>query len=101
MYSRGCQRIQSRGALSDERPAPEPEGADRTCHGVLVRREDLPMRRALAAALLAASILLSPLTAQLTHAATLPTQHATFIARVIELVNVERQRVGAPPLVAN
>jgi uncharacterized protein YkwD len=67
----------------------------------MVRREDLPMRRVLAIALLAASILLSPLATQIVHAATLPVQHATFVARVIELVNVERQRVGAPPLVAN
>ena len=59
------------------------------------------MRRALAITLLAASSLLSPLAAQVADAATLPVPHASFVARVIALVNVERQSVGAPPLMAN
>jgi uncharacterized protein YkwD len=59
------------------------------------------MRRALAVALLAAMFVLAPFAARPAQAATVPTQHAQFQARVIELVNAERQRVGAPPLVAN
>jgi uncharacterized protein YkwD len=59
------------------------------------------MRRALAVALLAAMSMLSPFGAQPAQAATVPVQHAQFQARVIELVNVERQRIGLPPLVAS
>lgn len=56
------------------------------------------MRRALAIALLVVSSLLSPIVAQGALAATLPPNHAQFVARVLELVNVERQKVGAAPL---
>jgi uncharacterized protein YkwD len=59
------------------------------------------MRRVLIIALLAALSLLTPLVANVASAATLPPNHAQFVARVVELVNVERQRVGVPPLVAN
>ena len=59
------------------------------------------MRRVLTIALLAASSLLSPNVAEVADAATLPVQHAQFIARVIELVNAERQRAGQPPLTAS
>lgn len=59
------------------------------------------MRRALLVALLAAISLLSPLAAQPARAATVPLQHAQFQARILELVNAERQRAGLTPLVAN
>jgi uncharacterized protein YkwD len=59
------------------------------------------MRRALFAVLLAASILVGPSSASPALAAGLPANHAQFVARVIELVNAERQRVGQPPLTAN
>jgi uncharacterized protein YkwD len=59
------------------------------------------MRRALTIALLAASLLLSPLVGQTALAATMPVNHAQFMTRVIDLVNVERQRVGLQPLTAN
>ena len=59
------------------------------------------MRRVLTAALLAVSLLSSVLAARVSLAVTLPPQHAQFVGRVIELVNVERQRVGRQPLVAN
>jgi uncharacterized protein YkwD len=59
------------------------------------------MRRVLTTALLAVSLLVSLLAAQVSFAVTLPPQHGQFVARVIELVNVERQRVGRSPLAAN
>jgi uncharacterized protein YkwD len=59
------------------------------------------MRRALLLVLLTASVLVSPLVAQVSLAVTLPPQHAQFVARVLELVNVERQNVGLSPLTAN
>jgi uncharacterized protein YkwD len=59
------------------------------------------MRRALTLALLVLFVLLSPLIAQVSLAVTLPPGHAQFVARVIELVNVERQRAGLQPLAAN
>jgi uncharacterized protein YkwD len=59
------------------------------------------MRRALTLALLVLSVLLSPLIAQVSLAVTLPPEHAQFVAKVIELVNVERQRAGLQPLAAN
>ena len=59
------------------------------------------MRRVLTIALLAAVMLLSPFAAQVSFSATLPPNHAQSVARVIDLVNVERQRAGRQPLVAN
>lgn len=59
------------------------------------------MRRALTIALFVVCLLLSPLAVQVSFSATLPPQHGQYVARVIELVNVERQRVGRPPLAAN
>ena len=59
------------------------------------------MRRLLIAVLLAASTLLAPFAASPILAATIPPSHAQFVARVIELVNVERQNAGLPPLTAN
>jgi uncharacterized protein YkwD len=59
------------------------------------------VRRALIAVLLAASSLIGPFAASPALAAGLPPNHAQFVARVIELVNAERQRVGQPALTAN
>jgi hypothetical protein len=59
------------------------------------------MRRVLALALLAFGVLLSPLATEVSFSATLPPQHAQYVGQVIDLVNVERQRVGRSPLVAN
>jgi uncharacterized protein YkwD len=59
------------------------------------------MRRVLTTALLAVFLLVSLVAAQVSLAVTLPPQHSQYVARVIELVNVERQRVGRSPLVAN
>ena len=59
------------------------------------------MRRLLAAVVLTVSILLTSFAAPPAQAASLPADHDQFVARVIELVNVERQRVNQPPLTAN
>jgi uncharacterized protein YkwD len=59
------------------------------------------MRRVLTTALLAVCLLLSLVAAQVSLAVTLPPQHGQFVARVVELVNVERQRIGRQPLAAN
>jgi uncharacterized protein YkwD len=59
------------------------------------------MRRLVAAALLVASALLIPLAPQATFAATLPPDQGQLVQRVLDLVNVERQRAGLPPLTAN
>lgn len=60
------------------------------------------MRRVLSIALVVVSLLaLAPPLAPAANAATLPPNHAQFVARVVELVNAERQRAGLPPLVAN
>ena len=62
------------------------------------------MRRVLTLALLAVlvgSVVLSPLAAHVSLAVTLPPQHAQFVARVLEIVNVERQNAGLGPLTAN
>ena len=53
---------------------------------------------AAAVALLVAPFLVAPGVAE---AATRPTNHAQFVARVIELTNAERKKVGAPALVAH
>jgi uncharacterized protein YkwD len=58
------------------------------------------MRRLLAAVLIAAVLLAAPVTPA-AHAAGLPLNHAQFVARVVQLVNAERQRVGAAALTAN
>ncbi|MFN8636093.1 MAG: CAP domain-containing protein [Chloroflexota bacterium] len=59
------------------------------------------MRRALAIMLLVVSSLLSPVVSQAALAAALPPSHDQYVARVLELVNVERQKVGSAPLVTN
>jgi uncharacterized protein YkwD len=59
------------------------------------------MRRVLAALLLAVWTVLAPSAAPSALAAGLPANHAQFVARVIELVNIERQRAGLQPLAAN
>ena len=59
------------------------------------------MRRVLSIILFVVCLLVSPLAAQVSFSATLPPQHGQFVARVIELVNVERGRIGRQPLAAN
>jgi uncharacterized protein YkwD len=59
------------------------------------------MRRLLGIALLVASTLVVALAGQVTLAATLPVNHAQFVQRVIDLVNVERQQAGLAPLTVN
>lgn len=49
-------------------------------------------------AILLAPLLLVPATAD---AAALPTNHAQFVAKVFELTNAERRKVGAPALTTN
>jgi len=59
------------------------------------------MRRLVATAVLALSTLLLPLVAQVTFAYTLPAGHAQYVQRVVELINIERQRVGLAPVRSN
>jgi len=59
------------------------------------------MRRLLAAVVLAVSTLLTSFAAPYAQAASLPANHAQFVTRVVELVNVERQKAGVPALNVN
>jgi uncharacterized protein YkwD len=59
------------------------------------------MRRLFVTAVLVASAFVVALAGQVTLAATLPVNHAQFVQRVIDLVNVERQNAGLAPLTAN
>ena len=59
------------------------------------------MPRRLLAAVLASTVLLTAPVTPAAQAAGLPLNHAQFVARLVQLVNVERQRVGAALLTAN